>query len=221
VSAAPRRIAVFRHGIVINRWFMEPLARSLRRRGFDVRNRSYPTTRKYIEEHALDLARELRGIVQDETARGGPFELYLVTHSLGGLVMRYALTHLDVPAIRRAVQTVPPNRGSATARYFREFFLYRWVFGRKSGAQLAQDPPGIYRECGVPRNVDTGIIAGVNGWGLFPVGLPKPHDGIVALEEARLDDFPLKELPYNHTPILFRRALHDEVARFLEEGRFS
>ena len=31
-----RRVVIFRHGIVINRWFMKPLERYLRRHGFEV-----------------------------------------------------------------------------------------------------------------------------------------------------------------------------------------
>jgi triacylglycerol lipase len=216
-----RRIVIFRHGIVINRWFMEPLARRLRRRGYDVRNRSYPTTRKFIEEHAADLAEELRSTALEAAAHAEPFTIDLVTHSMGGLVARYALTRLDAPPIRRLVQICPPNGGSATARWFRNFLPYQWIFGRKAGSQLAADLPGIYGECGIPRGVEIGIIAGVGGWKFYPVPLRKPNDGILALEETRLDGFPLTTVPYGHTLMLFRRALAERVAEFLDEGTFS
>lgn len=105
-----RKIVIFRHGIVINRWFMEPMARYLRRRGWEVRNRTYPTTRKLIEEHARDLCDEAKEIEKEAIASGGPFELYAVTQSMGGLVLRHALTHLPMPRLRRAVLMVPPNQ---------------------------------------------------------------------------------------------------------------
>ena len=85
---------------------------------------------------------------------------------------------------------------------------------------MPRSPPGIFDECSMPENVQMGIIAGVQGIKLFPVPIPTPHDGVVALEEARLGDFPLKEMPFNHTPILFRREVFEEAEYFLEHGEF-
>lgn len=215
-----RRVVVFRHGILINRFFLEPLARHLRRRGFEVRNRSYGTTRKRIEEHAADLFEELRALADELGRFGEPCEIDVVTHSMGGLVLRYALTHFPVPPVRRGVLIVPPNRGSKTARGLRHLALYRWLAGA-SGLQLAEDPAEIFASCGRPRDTELGIIAGSGGRRVLPGELPEPHDGVVSVAEARLDGFPLKELPYGHTPILFRKDLHEEVVHFLEHGAFG
>ena len=215
-----RRVLVFRHGIAINRYFMLPMERYFRRRGYDVHNRSYPTTRKLIEEHAEDLSREMLGIARDLEEGKEPYELYALTHSMGALVLRYALTRLEMPPIRRAVLMVPPNQGSVTARYFRSFPPYRWIFGQKSGRQLAEDPPGIFGTAGVPQSTEIGIIAGSVRWKLYPVELESPHDRIVSVSEARLPPFPLKVLPYGHTPILFRRAAWEEAEHFLQHGEF-
>ncbi|MBI4600937.1 MAG: hypothetical protein HY721_03165 [Planctomycetes bacterium] len=215
-----RRVLVFRHGIVINRYFLLPMERYFRARGWDVRNRSYSTTRKLIEEHARDLSEELLETARGLEREGEPCELYALTHSMGGLVLRYALTHFQMPPIRRAVMLVPPNQGSATARFFQRLFLYRWVFGAKAGGQLAAEPPGIFAEAGVPEGVEIGIIAGDVPWKLYPSGLERPHDGVVAVSEARLPPFPLKVLPYGHTPILWVRSAWEEAERFLEQGTF-
>ena len=59
---AMRKVLVFRHGIVINRYFMLPMERYFLRRGYEVHNRTYPTTRKLIEEHARDLSEELMAL---------------------------------------------------------------------------------------------------------------------------------------------------------------
>ena len=215
-----RRVLVLRHGILISRLFMGWMARYFRRRGYTVHNRSYHSTRKTIQEHAEDLSREIREHADEQEKLGGEYEFYAVTHSVGGLILRYALSHFPMPPLRRVVQVVPPNQGSATARHFRRFALYRWIYGDKSGAQLASDPPGIFEECGSPRNIELGIIAGTRGFQVYPVPLPEPHDGVVSLEETRLDDFPVKQLPFNHTPILWRRRTCEEVEHFLEHGRF-
>jgi hypothetical protein len=215
-----RRALVLRHGILLNRYFLLPAERFFRRLGYEVHNRSYPTTRKRIEEHARDLADEVRRIDEDLRRSGEPYEIHALTHSLGGLVLRYAATHFDIPRIRRAVLFVPPNRGSATARYFKDFFLYRWLFGGNAGRQLTEEPPGIFGEAGVPRDTEIGILAGNVRWKLYPVPLDRPHDAIVSVSEAELPPFPLKVLPYGHTPILFARKAWEEAAHFLEHGRF-
>jgi len=215
-----RRVLVFRHGIVINRYFMLPMERYFRKRGYAVHNPSYPTRRKYIEEHARDLAEEMGRIDRELKEKGEPHEFYCITHSMGGLVLRYALTHFEMPPVRRAVLMVPPNQGSATARHCKDLFPFRWIFGQKSGSQLAGDPPGIFLACGVPRSTEIGIIAGNVSWKLYPVALERPHDGVVTASEASLPPFPMKLLPYGHTPILFVRSAWEEAEHFLEHGLF-
>lgn len=215
-----RRIVFFRHGIAINRYFLLPMERYFLRRGWEVRNATYPTTKKLVEEHARDLSEEMLATRRELQRKGDPHEMYAVTHSMGGLVLRYALTHFEMPALRRAVMLVPPNNGSVTARFFRNFPPYRWIFGNIAGRQLAADPPGIFAEAGVPSGVEIGIIAGNVPWKLWPVRLQRPHDGVVAVAESQLDPFPLKVLPYGHTPILFVRSAWEDVEHFLEQGRF-
>ena len=216
----PRRVVVLRHGIAINRYFMLPMERYFRRRGFEVHNRTYPSTKKSIPELASEFAEEITQLDEELAAVDSPYELYFVTHSMGGLVLRYALTHFSMPKIRRAVLMVPPNRGSTTARYFRGCFLYRWIFGTHAAAELASESAEIYEACGVPEECDVGVIAGDVPWRLHPVRLDKPHDGVVSVSEAELPPYPLKVLPYGHTPILFVRYAMEEAEHFLTRGQF-
>ncbi len=215
-----KRIVVFRHGIGLNRWFMAPMERHFRRLGFEVHNRGYPSTRKLVEEHAVDLAEELKRIADKEARTGEPFEIHAITHSMGGLVLRWALTHFDLPPVRRAVLMVPPNRGSTTARYFRDFGPFRWIFGTKAALQLAADPPAIYEAAGIPTGVEIGILAGDLPLGIHPLRLKTPHDGVVSVEESSLPPYPMKVLRASHTMMLFSRRAWDEAAWFLENGRF-
>ena len=139
---------------------------------------------------------------------------------MGGLVLRYALTHFSMPTVRRAVLMVPPNQGSAMARYVKNFPPYRWIFGKKAGQELADEPPGIFGECGTPENCEIGIIAGSVQRGIYSAGLEKPHDGVVTVAEAQLPPFPVKVMPYGHTPILFVRYAMEEAEHFLVHGEF-
>lgn len=220
-EAGPVRLVFLLHGILLNRWFLEPMAVHLSRRGFRVVNRSYPSTRRTIEEHADHLAKLVASEI-GSVPPGAGVEVNFVTHSLGGLVVRYLLTHRQVPNVRRFVLLVPPNNGSRKARLFGRTLLYRAIYGRHSGAQLASDPPGIFAACGVPEGVEMGILAGVGGSLLtFPTRkLTGQHDGVLTLEEVCLPGIPFKVVPYGHTTIVFRRGAMEEVAHFLEHGRF-
>jgi len=216
------RLVFLLHGILLNRWFLAPMASFLAGRGFRVINRSYRTTRGTIEEHAAELARRVEEETAPLRAAGRPYELNFVTHSLGGLVVRWLLTHHRVDRVRRFVLLVPPNQGSQKARRFQHLFLYRLIFGTRAGAQLAMDPPGIFAECGIPQGVEMGIIAGVGG-SLFTIpssALCGAHDGVLRLEETLLPGVPVKEVRCGHTTIVFRRRAMEEAAHFLEHGRF-
>lgn len=215
------RLLFFRHGILINRWFTEPMARHFRGLGYDVRNASYPSRRKTIQEHAEDLHREITAALTVAEGEEHP-RVDVITHSLGGLILRYALTHHDIPAMGRAVLIAPPNRGSVKARYFRDDPVFKLAYGDHAGRQLTEEPDGIFAKCGIPQGVEIGIIAGVaTPAQIFPAPLPAPHDGVVSLEETRLGSFPVCTVAVTHTACLLSRTVWRRAGQFLRTGTFA
>ena len=103
--------AVLIHGWGVRAAAMGPLARYLNAAGFTVLNYDYPTSRAHIAEHGkrfLELFREERF----------PGRIFFLTHSMGGLVLRYALaglTEAECRSIAAVVMLGPPNRGSRLA----------------------------------------------------------------------------------------------------------
>jgi len=75
----------------------------------------------------------------------------------------------------------------------------------------------------LPAAVEIGLIAGTLSIGigrLFP-GLAQPNDGIVALRETALPEARATVvLDVNHSGMLISRACAEQVASFLETGRF-
>jgi triacylglycerol lipase len=218
----PVRLVFLLHGILLNRWFLAPMAGYLRRRGFRVVNRSYPSTRRTIEEHAAALEEAVVAETRPLREADRPYQVNFVGHSLGGLVVRYLLSHRTLPGTHRFVLLAPPNNGSRKARRFGQTRLYRLVYGRRAGAQLASEPPGIFLECGIPAGVEMGILAGVGGT-FFTVPtrvLSGQNDGVLTLEEVCLPGVPWKAIHCGHTTIVLHRRAMEEVAHFLEHGCF-
>lgn len=219
--AGTRHTVFLLHGILLNRWFLWPLARHLRARGHEVINLSYPSTKRNIEEHAAWLFEELDRVRE----AGRPWQIDFVTHSLGGLVVRRLLHAFDVPEARRFLQIVPPNQGSSVARSLRDGRLYPLLYGDRAGYQLGKTPDEMQDLVGPrPRQVEMAILVGA---------APAPPlransacadggDGTVAWTESELDrEVPILTVPYSHTQILFKAETWRIVSRFLEEGRLE
>ena len=78
------------HGLAAHWLAMWPLARHLERRGFRVINWGYPSITRNIDEHARRLSELLAGF---EWRDEGP-RYHLVTHSMGSIIARTALSEL-------------------------------------------------------------------------------------------------------------------------------
>ncbi len=94
---------------------MGNLARALARHGYTVFNYDYPTFRKNIEEHARVFLEAYRKTLRTEAIDG---EVYFVTHSMGGLILRSSMAEMTAEECRQIKSVVmlgPPNRGSGLA----------------------------------------------------------------------------------------------------------
>jgi hypothetical protein len=138
---------------------------------------------------------------------------------MGGLIARRLLAHEALPPAGRLVQIGPPNRGSEVARRWRGRRLYRALYGTSAGWQLGEGPAEIDRICGVPEEVEWGIVMPdappmIRGW------LAAPNDGVVSHEEMRVGSWPTTRAEGGHTLSLFFPGTWRRVSTFLETGRF-
>lgn len=206
---------VFLHGLGRTHRSLGRLRRAVEHAGYPTWARSYPSRRLGIGELGDWLARAIRADLGDPDVFG-------VTHSLGGIVVRHMR---DLLRWRGVVMLAPPNRGSRVAAALQENPLFRWYFG-PAGIEV-HDPAGW------PAPPDPfGVIAGTTslspaappGWltralAVLPPG--EPSDGTVAVAETRLSgmaDF--ATVAASHAWIMN----HPDVARlvlgFLADGRF-
>ena len=104
---------------------MVPIESALAAEGYRVLNVDYPSRRRRIEGIAdsdLDLA--LRTI-----PAGSPSKVHFVTHSLGGIVVRYYFKHHPSARFGRIVMLSPPNQGSEPVDRLKDAILFRLTQG--------------------------------------------------------------------------------------------
>lgn len=205
------------HGIFMSKGAMGYLEERLSDAGYRVVNRSYPSTRLTIQESAEFLRRRI-----DRRVAANPrMEVNLVTHSMGGLVARYYLTHSPPEHFGALVQIAPPNQGSEKATRFRNYFYYRMVY-RKPGQQLVTGLDELQRELGAP-TVPIGIIAGGTGDADgFSPAIPGDDDGTISVQNTKLSTMTDHlVLRYSHAFIMRKRETADQVIHFLKHGQFA
>ncbi len=189
------------HGFGSGPLLMRALARRLRRQGHQVLSWSYPSVVGSLQRHAERLRDELRRLDQEPSV--GRF--HLVTHSMGGVVARGALTGSRPAKLGRIVMLAPPNRGSPVARVFGPLLR---PFCPAVG-QLSTRPGSFVRRLPPLEDVEVGIISARLDW-------------MVPTWYTHLDDqADHTTLWGTHSSLLFQRRTTDRIVQFLRSGRFG
>jgi pimeloyl-ACP methyl ester carboxylesterase len=208
---------VLLHGLGRGPASMWPLARSLEREGYRVVNVCYPSQR-------ADIATLAEGALGPVFAAETAGRIHLVTHSLGGiLVRRYLKDHGTPAALGRVVMLAPPNAGSEIVDTLAGWRVYAWVNG-PAGLDLGTAAHHAPVALGAPPpGVEIGVIAGDRSWNpLFSALIPGADDGKVAVARTHLaGEADHVTLPYSHTWLMNRRETRRQVAAFLRDGRFA
>jgi pimeloyl-ACP methyl ester carboxylesterase len=180
------------------------------RAGFETRRFRYHSITRNLDANARALGLYCQA---QQTQR-----LHIVAHSLGGLVvLRMFEQGLKLPT-GRVVFMGSPVRGSRFARYLMQRGM-AWSLGKSGAGALAAEHDPVWKQ-----KRELGVIAGTHEFRLNPLNpkLPSPHDGIVAVEETRIEgakDY--VTIHSNHTGMLFRRELAGQVVSFLNDGEFK
>lgn len=205
---------VLLHGMAQTALSMSPLVHDLKRAGYRTRNTGYPT-RPYDVEGLVE--RYVKPAIE---ACDATQPVHLVTHSLGGILVRWYLQSTRLPAHSRIVMLAPPSRGSEVADHVRNWPLYRWWMGRV-GQQLGTGGDSIVRRLG-PIDEEVGVIAGnrsIQPW--FSALLPGDDDGAVSVAATRLDEMrDFLVVPASHTLMMFNHEVRRQTLHFLQRGCF-
>lgn len=214
----PAKIVVLVHGFRRSKNSMYFLQKSLEDRGYEVVNRTYPSGKNTIENNATFID----DFVNDKLKDFPPdTELYFVTHSMGGLVVRCYLETYRPAQAERLVMIAPPNRGATMAEYLDMYPITDVLLG-PSGEEMAMGEDYLEGLCGGAPDIEFGIIAGGrgDGEGYSPL-LEGDDDGTVSVWTTYLPgavDFLV--LDHIHTFICDHQDTIDNVISFLETGQF-
>lgn len=172
---------------------MSGLASALQASGYETESFSYVA----LFESFDDIVKRLRDRLKALSVSG---TYGIVSHSLGGVLTRAALTQPDFPLPAQVVMLAPPNQSPRLGRFANQLLPYQ-LFSRQCGANLASRN---FYTCLPPLDCPYKIIVGTAG----PVGSFSPfgqevNDGIVSIEEAKMQegDRPL-EVPAFHSFIM-------------------
>ncbi len=194
---------------------MEVLEEALGSAAFDVVNTDYPSTDFPVEELAE------RYVSESIDACGDEGTVHFVTHSMGGILLRYWLEEHAPDRLGRAVLIAPPNQGSELVDKLGGVPGFKLLNG-PAGLQLGTAPDSVPNQLGSAR-MDTGVIAGSASFNpIYSWLIPGDDDGKVSIERARLAgaaDFIV--MHHTHTFIMRAEPVLYQVEHFLKHGSFD
>lgn len=205
------------HGLGRSAMSMKGVQWRLEDEGYTVVNNSYSWMDSRIEDIAPLAIDESRA----ECQALGKTTVGFVTHSLGGILLRQYLEDHTIQGLGRVVMLAPPNQGSTLADHL-VANEYLEPLLPEPAHQLGTGEKSIPKQLG-PVQFELGVIAGSNTRTLMSQGLENvANDGTVAVEETRVDgmqDFLV--MPVDHSFLMWRDAVLDQVVLFLRQGRFD
>lgn len=198
------------HGLWMNRYAMLPLAHALGRAGFATLAPSYPSMRGGLQDNVDAVARQLDAM--------GASRIHIVGHSLGGLLALALLQRVPPDArLGRVVLLGSPVAGCMAARRFATRPAGAWLLGATRPLWQTLPLPDV------PAGREVGAIAGTRrvGLGSLLVDLEGAHDGVVRVEETRLQGLAdHRVLPVSHSGMLLSAEVAAQCVAFLRDGRF-
>lgn len=192
---------VILHGLFATRRSMRKLELHLQAAGYEVLNWGYPTFLRTTKHHIQRLVPLLENLEKDASVRSINF----VTHSMGGILVRYALHVARLTKVKRVVMLAPPNRGSHLTRI--SMGPFAWCV--PAIGDLKKDPDSLPNRLAVPHQVEFGVIASSRDYvvRIADTFLPNQKDHCI--------------VPTSHFKLPQHEAALSKVHFFLKTGKFS
>ncbi len=217
IARAKIKKVVLLHGLTRSSSSMNTLQEALQSKGFNTCNIDYPSRKYHIEVLAQDYI-----LPQIKKCFGSlNSQICFVTHSMGGIIVRYLADKKLIPHMGRVVMLSPPNQGSEVVDRLGKIKLFQVING-PAGAELSTDSKSMPLRLG-PANFELGIITGSKSINpILSLLIEGKDDGKVSIERAKLqgmEDFII--LPSAHPFIIKNNIAIKQTIHFLNHGNFQ
>jgi hypothetical protein len=211
---------VLLHGLGRTWRAMATLAEAFEQAGYRTLNRSYDSRKHHIES----LARAVVGVRLAEVRSWDPVprRIHFVTHSLGGILVRWYANHIGLGDGGRAVMIAPPHAGSEAADALQPLRPAQWWFGPVL-QELGTGDGSIPLSLGPVAGLDVGVIAGDRAtYPFFARRFQDAHDGLVSVSSTRVEGASdAIVIPASHSFIAAQPVTIHQAVHFIEHGAFD
>jgi hypothetical protein len=212
-----KHCVILLHGLARTHLSMQAMEKALHKEGYLVVNVNYPSRELPIGELVQIAVKQ--GL--DRCKLKQSHSVSFVTHSLGGILVRYYLQMHKIPELHRVVMLGPPNKGSEAVDKLKDIPGYSLING-PAGRELGTTEQDFPKKLG-PVNFELGIIAGKRSINLLlSTMIPGPNDGKVSVESTQIQG--MKDfitLPVTHTFMMRNPKVIHQTLYFLQRGEFD
>ncbi len=204
------------HGLARTSASMNDMQTQLIKAGFVVAKIDYPSRKQTVQELAAPAIEKGLQVCKQQ----GADKVHVVTHSMGGILVRQYMATYGAKQFSRTVMLAPPNKGSEAVDALRDVPGFQFLNG-PAGLQLGTDENSVPLQLG-PVESDVAVIAGTFSINIvLSTYLPDPDDGKVSVESTRLDGMCAHlQVDVSHPFIMQDEGVISEVISYLRTGKF-